>query len=481
MTSDFKTARKKFLDAGVPVMSIDNIFDRFKKLRDSHRIEKNNEKNIDYWATKDIKYLVNFITELEKTPSKTKSKKETRKAPWNIPAPSGATKIAENEYWIVYKIEDFEAAQKLGTRNWCISRSTDHYGSETAGMSFYFLLSKKASYDEERVTDSGHIEYKDDWHRIALQVDFEGNKTFWDADDSPHKGLPKDVLKDIPSFIIEKPVVQFVLQTENFGDDFSLESFPLEAKTLADAIKQAEEVIRTTAEEHFAEMGGLKRHHTEKYSIYVDGVEVHDDYVEIQGAWEKLKKQIEDGNEIGSDPNPRSDLEIIKHKNAYYLVNNHSVEDGICEEISEKTAFLFLLFWGEQPNSTMWTIRTSIWAEQNPFLFLCKNKYYIAEIEEYEKFVDELEKEETNTNYIERIVKEINEDKALTYLFRNGDVDRYYYNPESNEVIMSLTEDGGCYKCEYEGDIEKKPKILFIAKITEEEFSSISSQEGWQE
>ena len=144
VTSDFKSAKKKFLDMEIPVLSIDDIFERFKKLKDQHRIEKDNEKNIDYWASKKFYDLVDFVESLEKTPSKTKLKK----APWKTATPEGAIKVTENDSWVVYKIESYEASKKLGTRNWCISRNEGHYESETNGMVFYFLISKNRSYDE---------------------------------------------------------------------------------------------------------------------------------------------------------------------------------------------------------------------------------------------------------------------------------------------------------------------------------------------
>ena len=468
--ADFKTARKKFLDNGIPIHNIDKIFERFKKLRDTHRILKNDEKNIDYWANKNFKYLSTFVEELERTPSKSKSKKTLRNAPWRMETPSGATKVAENNSWVVYKIEDYEASEKLGTRNWCISRSKDHYDSETAGMVFYFLLSKKADYGEEdREEKSGFIYYTNAWHRIALQVSYDGTKTFWDAEDNAHSNIPAKVVADIPEFIIEKPDVEFSVFTEYNGTD------KLDAKTLDDAIEEAKEFV-----ENFVQEGSKNRSQSENYRIYLGDKEVYDDTVSIEGAWDKLRKELGDEGEVVCSDTARNSRACIMKKNDTYYFLTSDFSDSFCEEIDENTLFLYRLLWGDL-DSIEWILDNHTSYETDDSILSHGTDFYRVEFDRslYFHFYDQLDKENETADKIRRFIKKINEDTALTLLYEKGQIENAAYYPDNNEMVLELSENGGYYKCEYRGEPEKYPKIEFIDRITRTQFEEISSQEGW--
>jgi hypothetical protein len=460
ITSDFKTAKKKFLDQEIPTASIDEVFNRFRKLRDQHRIEKDTEKNIDYWATKKFYDLIDFVEGLEKTPSKTK----LRKAPWKMATPDGATKVAENDSWVVYKIDDFEASEKLGTRNWCISRDVGHYQSETSGMVFYFLLSKTRSYDEESKEEkTGHIFYKDDWHRIALQVTHAGKKTFWDANDDSHNNAPDEVINSVPSFIIEKPEVVYWLNADDLGEDTELA-----AENLDDAIAEAERII----EDIFNSYDRHKKTIVQTYRISVNDDTQYRGSIEIEGDWASLRKGIMGSTIIGVDNNDFSDASILEFNSTYYFSSGES-EDDYIDEIDEDAAKLFLLQWGELNAIT----RT----HKDKTMYLFEDNFYLNDqndIYAYKDMLHELDSEDSNTP--EALVKPISTEEALQYLFNWEEFNIAYFNPAQNEALFQITFEGGFYQVEYEGDSipQDTIKITDFTKITEKEFEKLSTEDG---
>jgi hypothetical protein len=458
--ADFKTAKKKFLDANIPVTTIDEVLKRFKKLRDQHRIEKDNEKNIDYWSTKQFEELVDFVTDLESTPSKTK----LRKAPWKMATPDGATKVAENDSWVVYKINDFEASEKLGTRNWCISRDVGHYQSETAGMTFYFLLSKTRSYDEESKEEkSGHIFYKDDWHRIALQVTHAGKKTFWDANDDSHMNVPDEVISSVPSFIIEKPEVVYSLHIDDYG-----EPVDLYAKNLEDAIEEAERNIQDMYSDSDYRR---KTSTTQRYYIYVGSESVHRGTVEIEGEWASLRKGIRGSIIVGVDNNDFSDASILEFNSTYYFSSGES-EDDYIDEIDEDDAKLFLLQWGELNAIT----RT----HEDKTMYLFDTWFYLNDQNDIYAYKDMLHDLDSEDSTPEALVKPISTEEALEYLFNWEEFNIVYFNPDQGEALFQITFDGGFYQVEYEGDRipQDTIKITDFTKLTEKEFEKLSTEEG---
>ena len=186
--SDFKTAKTKFASQGIDKDIIDSYFKKFKEVRDQNKIKETEKKNIDTWASKPWKDFKGFVDNLEATVSKT----QTKKQPWKLSTPEGATKVAENSEWVIYLIEDFEASKKLGTRNWCISRDKSAWYDHTEPDEdypdveqyiFYFALSKTKSYKEIGKSENNKITYEDPWHRIAFEVHWNNVIVYWNAED----------------------------------------------------------------------------------------------------------------------------------------------------------------------------------------------------------------------------------------------------------------------------------------------------------
>lgn len=200
ITSDFKTAKTEFLRQGIDASIIDSYFKKFKEARDQNKIKSIEEKNIDLWAKMKWVQFKAFVDSLQKTLTKTQQKKQ----PWKMGAPSGSFKVAENDKWVIYRIETYEAAKKLGTHNWCIVRDeftwNDYYrggieSTDGAPSNFYFALSKTKSYDIVKASEP--IMYKDDCHKIAIQVypyRYDFAILYWDASDTNYE---KDEFLDL--------------------------------------------------------------------------------------------------------------------------------------------------------------------------------------------------------------------------------------------------------------------------------------------
>lgn len=233
---DFKSAKGNFLAQGIDKDTIAKYFTAFKKLRDSHRIQEENKKNIDYWATLKFDELKKFVDTLTKKTSKRQEKKITRKAPWQFEYVEGATNVAENNDWVVYKIGTYEAAKKLGTLNWCIVRDESTWKDYAKTGIFYFYLSKKFSYEEEGRSSSGHIAYTNPYHRIARYVArspySEKKEQWYDAVDRlvQDNALIEIKNENMPSFEIEIPEPLFhklinQIREEGLTDDIRNELY----------------------------------------------------------------------------------------------------------------------------------------------------------------------------------------------------------------------------------------------------------------
>ena len=203
VVSDFKTAKnifiKDIIDANKSFRQIDNVeteawvdeyIKKFKEVKNKNKIKNINEKNIDYWAKKSFKEFTTFVDELLEKPTKTELKKQQQ---WKMSV-NGATKVAEDSEWVVFKIDTYEAATALGTKNWCIVRDEDYWyeydvgGRETnpeCPNNFYFALSKTKSYAVKEITSS-KIVYEDPYHKLAIQV-APNDTIIWDAHDNNHK------------------------------------------------------------------------------------------------------------------------------------------------------------------------------------------------------------------------------------------------------------------------------------------------------
>jgi hypothetical protein len=199
VTSDFKTVEKKFLDLGAEKAKVKDYLDRFKKLRDRNKL-KDDEKNIDLWGSKPFQEFQERIEELEKAKTRTEKKKGKVDLRENIP---GAKLITENEEWTVFEITTNEASHKLGQgTEWCIkhdkSEQWDHYDRSNT---IYFFISKTR-------------DQKDPWSKLALLIDLQGKKTYWDRRNKAHKRVPTDL--KLPRFKVIIP--KFKWKADSSGD-----------------------------------------------------------------------------------------------------------------------------------------------------------------------------------------------------------------------------------------------------------------------
>lgn len=194
--ADFKTVEKKFLvqlgDTPENRELVQNYLKRFKQLRDQNRIQMQVNRDIETWGKKGFNAFKELVDDISERKSKSQMKKTIHKEAHDI---DGADLVAENDDWIVYKINDYEACKLLGSRNWCIVRDEstfENYTKEDELSNFYFILAKDRPEDE--------------WHKIALQVDSE-DVTYWDALDKSHSHyrLPEEVKETIPKFTVEYP------------------------------------------------------------------------------------------------------------------------------------------------------------------------------------------------------------------------------------------------------------------------------------
>ena len=173
VTADFKSVEKKFMEQGTDKETVDEYIKCFKKLRDNNRIQDENERNIDYWGKKPFEEFSTFVDRIDEEKSKRQQKKTIHKEAQKI---EGADLVAENDDWLVYHIKQYEASEKLGSRDWCIVRERGHWNSHAAKYAFYYYLSKNRGKDDQ-------------WFKIAKGVSLSNMKPlYWDNNDNPSSG-----------------------------------------------------------------------------------------------------------------------------------------------------------------------------------------------------------------------------------------------------------------------------------------------------
>jgi hypothetical protein len=192
--ADFKSAEKKFLETAIPEYApmIKDYLNKFKKLRDSHKIHQTQNKDIDFWAKKGFSEFKVFVDQTSNIKSKSKVKKDIHKVAQKIP---GAHLVAENEHWLIYEILAYKAAKLLGSRNWCIVREEKHWEDYTSGYptsAFYFVLAKDRPDDE--------------WNKIAVTINSDGDESCFNNLDTENDwdAVKKD-LGNIPDFKLVEP------------------------------------------------------------------------------------------------------------------------------------------------------------------------------------------------------------------------------------------------------------------------------------
>lgn len=170
LTEDFKTSAKRFVDQGAEQAEVDQYFAQFKSLKP--RIQDADKKDIDRWPS--WEEFKAFIDQLKGTKSGKQLKKVGQEhVGKDVP---GATLVAEDQYWWVYKIESYEASRKIGSKTkWCIVANESHWDNYFKdGSHFFFYISKRLKPSVK-------------WYKIAAQVT-DGDIVYWDAEDKSHEG-----------------------------------------------------------------------------------------------------------------------------------------------------------------------------------------------------------------------------------------------------------------------------------------------------
>lgn len=176
---DFKTSAKRFVDQGAEQAEVDQYFTQFKSMK--QRIQEPEKKDIDRWSS--WEEFKAFVDELKGTKSKSQLKKAGQEhIGQDVP---GATLVAEDPYWWVYKIDTYEAARKIGSKTkWCIVASENHW-ENYRGSKFFFYISKRLKPSVK-------------WYKIAAQVQ-DGDIIYWDAEDQSHQGGDRSIPFKIPA------------------------------------------------------------------------------------------------------------------------------------------------------------------------------------------------------------------------------------------------------------------------------------------
>lgn len=179
--SDFKDVKKKFLNQGKEESAVDIVLDDFKELKKLQKIKDKEQKDIAYWGKQGFEELKTFVDNLKATPSKSEEKK--------LKKMEGAEKVAENDKWGVYRITTHEASCYYGGgTKWCITeQNSSHFEDYIRKNNFYFLISKTRDSD-------------DPLYKIALMVDKEGDRTYFDAEDKQIADIPASIREELPEF-----------------------------------------------------------------------------------------------------------------------------------------------------------------------------------------------------------------------------------------------------------------------------------------
>jgi hypothetical protein len=203
VVSDFKTSLTRFVGQGHPGDKVDHVLKAFKRLRDQQKIKDAKQKDIDQW--KDFEALEQFVAKLdsESTVSRKLGGQKT----------DGAELIAENEGWRVYKILNHQACMRYGQdTQWCIKKPDGEQWNEyTEQNDFYFFIAKLRP-----ATDR--------WFKIAMMVDHEGQRLYWDAEDEPRQGAAKvPAALKLPTIKVENAQPQITID----GQKVPLDQFAL--------------------------------------------------------------------------------------------------------------------------------------------------------------------------------------------------------------------------------------------------------------
>ena len=202
VVSDFKTSSTRFVGQGHPRDKVDHALKAFKRLRDQQKIKDAKQKDIDQW--KDFEALQTFVEKLDS--ESTVSRKLGQET-------EGAQLIAENDGWRVYKILNHQACMRYGQdTQWCIKKPDgQQWNQYTKENDFYFFIAKKRP-----ATDR--------WFKIAMMVDHEGDRLYWDAEDQPNEGASEvPVALKLPTIKVENAIPKITID----GQQVTLDQFAL--------------------------------------------------------------------------------------------------------------------------------------------------------------------------------------------------------------------------------------------------------------
>jgi hypothetical protein len=191
INESYATVKDRFIRDGADKVEVKSLLDLHKKLKDMRRL-KDTEINIDVLAKgksfDEFKSLMSRYSEKD-TATKTDKFNELKN---NI--------IAENEEWVVYKIDTAEEAYLFhGLTKWCIVSGSefdaekyfDQYVFES-NSNFYFIVRKNP--------------IRDKWDYIALQLQ-KRNKIYWDKLDKSYRTLPEELnVPDLANISFKPPV-----------------------------------------------------------------------------------------------------------------------------------------------------------------------------------------------------------------------------------------------------------------------------------
>ena len=151
INESYATVKDRFIRDGADKAEVKSLLDLHKKLKDMRRL-KNNEINIDVLAKgksfDEFKSLMSHYSEKDTATKTDKFNKLKNKI------------VAENDEWVVYKIDTAEEAYLFhGLAKWCIisgSKSDaekyfDHYAFKE-GSNFYFIV-RKAVFNNRHTFD----------------------------------------------------------------------------------------------------------------------------------------------------------------------------------------------------------------------------------------------------------------------------------------------------------------------------------------
>ena len=205
INESYATVRDRFIRDGEDKAEVKSLLDLHKKLKDMRRL-KDNEINIDSFAKgksfNKFKSLMKRYSEKD-TETKTDKFNELKN---NI--------ITENDEWLVYKINTAEEAYLFhGLTKWCIvsgsKKSAEKYFNKYGfdeNSNFYFIIRKNPIGDK--------------WDYIALQLQKDFGKTYWDKNDDDYESLPKNL--NIPKLSVKyKPLTKPIPKTWTLNDDGS--------------------------------------------------------------------------------------------------------------------------------------------------------------------------------------------------------------------------------------------------------------------